>query len=62
VEQASTFSFGSLAAWSLRRVLTWRVRFRQRQALAAVDDWILKDIGVSRADAMRECDKAFWQE
>ena len=60
-ERASTFSFGSLAASPLRRVLTWWERFRQRQALAAVDDWILKDIGVSRADAMREYDKAFWR-
>jgi uncharacterized protein YjiS (DUF1127 family) len=35
---------------------------RQRRAPAAVDDWLLKDIGVSRADAMCEGDKAFWQE
>jgi len=35
---------------------------RQRRALAAVDDWLLKDIGVSHADAMCEGDKAFWQE
>jgi uncharacterized protein YjiS (DUF1127 family) len=61
VERASTFSFGSLAASSLRHVLTWWERSRQRRALAAVDDWILKDIGVSRADAMREHDKAFWR-
>jgi uncharacterized protein YjiS (DUF1127 family) len=46
----------------LRHIRTWRERIRQRQALAAVDDWLLKDIGVSRGDVMGECDKAFWQE
>ena len=61
-EWAAAFSFGSLAASLLRRILTWSVRIRQRRSLAAVDDWLLKDIGVSRADAMREYDKAFWQE
>jgi len=46
----------------LRHILTWRERIRQRRALAMADDWLLKDVGVSRADVMRECDKAFWQE
>ena len=60
-ERASASSFGSRAAALLRHTLTWSERIRQRQALAAVDDWLLKDMGVSRADAMREYDKAFWQ-
>jgi uncharacterized protein YjiS (DUF1127 family) len=46
----------------LRRILTWLERVRQRQALLALDDWVLKDIGLSRADVMREGDKPFWQE
>jgi uncharacterized protein YjiS (DUF1127 family) len=62
VERASAPSFGSLAASLLRHIPTWWERIRQRRALAAVDDWMLRDIGMSRADAMRECDKAFWQE
>ena len=61
-ERAPATSFGSRAASLLRHVLTWSERIRQRRALAAVDDWLLKDIGVSRSDAMRECDKAFWQQ
>jgi uncharacterized protein YjiS (DUF1127 family) len=61
-ERAPASSFGSLAASLLRHILTWVARIRQRQALAAIDEWMLKDIGVSRADAMRECDRAFWQE
>jgi len=61
-ERAPTSSFGSRAASLLRHILAWSERIRQRRALAAVDDWLLKDMGVSRSDAMRECDKAFWQQ
>ena len=30
--------------------------------MRALDDWVLKDIGLSRADVMREGEKPFWQE
>jgi uncharacterized protein YjiS (DUF1127 family) len=40
----------------------WTERARQRHALAALDDRLLKDIGISRADVMRESVKPFWQE
>jgi uncharacterized protein YjiS (DUF1127 family) len=46
----------------LRRILTWAERIRQRRALQALDEWVLKDIGLSRADVMHEYDKPFWQE
>jgi uncharacterized protein YjiS (DUF1127 family) len=46
----------------LRYILTWSDRIRQRRALQALDDWVLKDIGLSRADVMHEYDKPFWQE
>jgi uncharacterized protein YjiS (DUF1127 family) len=52
----------SRAASLLRYVLTWSERIRQRQALQALDEWVLKDIGLSRADVMREYDKPFWRE
>jgi uncharacterized protein YjiS (DUF1127 family) len=39
----------------------WRKRCRQRAALAALDDWLLRDIGLTRADIIRECAKPFWQ-
>ena len=60
--RGTSASCGSLAAFLLRHILTWLERSRQRRALAAFDDWLLKDIGLSRGDAMRECDKPFWQE
>ncbi|AWJ87158.1 DUF1127 domain-containing protein (plasmid) [Azospirillum sp. TSH58] len=37
-------------------------RHRQRRSLAALDDHLLRDVGLSRTDARREADKAFWQE
>ena len=55
-------SSGSRAASLLRRILTWAERIRQRRALQALDEWVLKDIGLSRADVMHEYDKPFWQE
>lgn len=40
----------------------WRERARQRKALLALDDRLLKDIGISRADAVREGGKPFWRD
>jgi uncharacterized protein YjiS (DUF1127 family) len=36
-------------------------RWRQRQALRALDDRLLRDIGLTRAEAEREARKPFWQ-
>ena len=35
-------------------------RYRQRQALAELDDRMLADIGLGREDAGRECAKSWW--
>lgn len=35
--------------------------YRQRRALLALDDAMLKDIGISRADALQEGNKPFWR-
>ena len=40
----------------------WRRRARDRAQLAALDDRMLKDIGVSRADAEFLANKPFWRE
>jgi len=39
----------------------WRDRARQRRQLAALDERSLADIGISRCDVRRECDKPFWE-
>ena len=46
----------------LRTIALWQERARQRRALAELSDHHLKDIGISRADAMREAGKSFWRE
>lgn len=38
----------------------WSKRHRTRQRLAELDDRMLKDIGVSRAEAHRESTLPFW--
>ena len=51
-------------AWGLRFLL-WCARCsersRQRQALAELDDHFLKDIGVTRQQAIDEVAKPFWK-
>jgi uncharacterized protein YjiS (DUF1127 family) len=39
----------------------WIERTRQRRALGSLDDTMLRDIGVTRVDAARECEKPFWR-
>lgn len=39
----------------------WQARSAQRRRLAVLEDRMLKDIGLSRADADRESRKWFWQ-
>lgn len=41
--------------------MDWHGRWKQRQALMALDDHLLKDIGVSRLDADHEARKPFWR-
>lgn len=49
--------------WSVAGAFqSWSERGRQRQALLRLDDHLLKDIGVSRADADLEGTKPFWKE
>ena len=40
--------------------LRWIDRARQRRQLAELSDHMLRDIGVTRADAWAEADKPFW--
>jgi uncharacterized protein YjiS (DUF1127 family) len=61
-------------AWRLRRgiqglveigvmrLLRWQEVARQRRALLASSDDMLKDIGISRAEAEREARRPFWSE
>jgi uncharacterized protein YjiS (DUF1127 family) len=47
---------------SLRSTLSiWRARIRQRQALSMLSDYLLSDIGLTRADVDKEVRRRFWQ-
>jgi uncharacterized protein YjiS (DUF1127 family) len=39
----------------------WLDAWRSRQTLDELDDHLLKDIGLTRAEARREASKFFWQ-
>ena len=39
----------------------WAERHRQRRALLELNDSLLKDIGISHADAWQEASKPFWR-
>jgi uncharacterized protein YjiS (DUF1127 family) len=42
-------------------VLDWQDRARQRHRLGEMDDHLLRDIGLSRADLEHEAAKPFWR-
>lgn len=44
----------------LSAVALWHERAGQRRRLAELDDYLLKDIGVTRAEARMEAEKPFW--
>jgi uncharacterized protein YjiS (DUF1127 family) len=56
-------SSSSTGGW-LRTLGFWIDRSRQRKQLgelAELNDYLLKDIGVSREEALREAEKPFWR-
>lgn len=59
--EITRFLWGS-AQRMLMALLRWQELARQRQALLALDDRLLKDIGLSRADAVREARRPFWDD
>jgi uncharacterized protein YjiS (DUF1127 family) len=54
------FTAPNLPAWAAVRA-AWR-RYRSRQRIADLDGYLLKDIGVSFAEAEAEANKPFWRE
>jgi len=45
----------------LLALIEWRWRVSQREILRSLDDRMLKDVGLSRADLDCELQKSFWQ-
>jgi len=57
-EDRVTPSQAIMSAWL--KVKAWREVSRQRNELRNLSDQLLKDIGISPADAQREADRHFW--
>ncbi|MCW5772564.1 MAG: DUF1127 domain-containing protein [Rhodospirillaceae bacterium] len=62
--RTATSASPRLRAW-LRKIGCWGARCvaraEQRRQLALLDERLLKDIGVSAGDAVRECAKPWWR-
>lgn len=65
VGSAASAGLGQAAAGALLRFAAWcyaaAERRRQRHFLATLDAHALRDIGLTQAQAERECAKSFWQ-
>ena len=57
----SARSSAALLRVLLNRLGDCYVRARSRRHLAALDGYMLKDIGLSEADRRRECARPFWR-
>jgi uncharacterized protein YjiS (DUF1127 family) len=49
-------------SWVILTLLRWQELARQRRALGALSDHMLKDFGLTRADALREAGRPFWDD
>ncbi|CAH0538881.1 DUF1127 domain-containing protein [Vibrio marisflavi] len=45
----------------LKILAKWIRNYRTRRQLRSLPTYMLKDIGISVAQASKECDKSFWQ-
>ena len=61
VSRPSLLSPLQLLAGLVRGLVEWERRARERKSLAEMPDHMLKDLGVTRSDAVRESEKPFWR-
>ena len=65
VRHCFSWIFSAVAALCIdvfRVIALWRDRARGRRHLARMDDYLLRDIGLSPLAAKREINKPFWRE
>ncbi len=60
--QALWRGLAAAAAGAIDRLLRWQELASQRRALLALEPRLLSDIGLSRADAVREAARPFWDD
>jgi uncharacterized protein YjiS (DUF1127 family) len=59
------FAARQLTRWlghGVDRALLWAERARQRRQLAELNDYLLRDIGLTRTEVASEIRKSFWQQ
>lgn len=49
-------------AYLAGQIALWWSRARERRALAALNEYQLRDVGLTRADVAREIAKPFWRD
>lgn len=54
-------ALGLALAHGLTALVVWQERARERRRLATLDERLLRDVGLSRADIEQEIRKPFWQ-
>jgi uncharacterized protein YjiS (DUF1127 family) len=55
------FAVAALVRAGTARVAAWLRHRRERRLLAGLDDHLLRDLGLTRADVAREYDRPFWE-
>ncbi len=60
--RAARHGLSEIAGRAFATLREWRRRARDRAQLAALDDRMLKDIGLTRTDAEFLSNKPFWRE
>ena len=53
--------FFSAGSRLLNYLCLWQERIDERRELDRIDERLLKDAGISRADVLREASKPFWR-
>lgn len=53
---------GVIGRWVATAFATWAERARSRRELAALSEYELRDIGLTRADVLCETSKPFWRD
>jgi uncharacterized protein YjiS (DUF1127 family) len=61
-DKSSTSTTPTLTTKFFTLVSTWRKRSKKRAQLASISSHTLRDIGITRFEAMIESDKPFWEE
>lgn len=52
---------GAILRGAVDTLLAWQHRAIERHQLAAMSDYDLKDMGITRSDAQMEAEKPFWR-